>query len=79
MDDSGGGGGGKKSLRAELAAWHADADADGKSVMRDVKREEGALYGILGVVLALILVNGNVLGDGELKTHTRPTVPFSRP
>lgn len=34
--------------------------------MRDVKREEGALYGVLGTVLALILVNGKVLGDGAL-------------
>lgn len=33
-------------------------------VMRDVKREEGAAYGVLGVVLALILVNGKVLADG---------------
>jgi len=34
-------------------------------VMRDAKREEGAAYGVLGTILALILVNGRVLGDGE--------------
>lgn len=59
----------KKSLRRVLSEWNADGDDDsGKeagAVLRDIKREEGALYGILGVVLALILVNGKVLGDGE--------------
>lgn len=34
-------------------------------VMRDAKREEGAAYGVLGTILALILVNGKVLGDGQ--------------
>ncbi|GAA5942687.1 hypothetical protein JCM3775_003678, partial [Rhodotorula graminis] len=71
---------GKKSLRAELAAWQADSepvpgddDAEGleAAVMRDVKREEGALYGVLGVVLALILVNGKVLGDDQLISYLR--------
>jgi len=40
---------------------------DGAGVMRDAKREEGAAYGVLGTILALILVNGKVLGDGEFK------------
>lgn len=62
----------KKSLRRVLSEWNADGDGDDDdegttagAVLRDIKREEGALYGILGVVLALILVNGKVLGDGE--------------
>ncbi|BGP49261.1 hypothetical protein JCM10450v2_005144 [Rhodotorula kratochvilovae] len=70
--------GGKKSLRGELAAWEADSTAlpdedDGvdAAVMRDVKREEGATYGVLGVVLALILVNGKVLGDDQLISYLR--------
>ncbi|GAA5823493.1 hypothetical protein JCM3770_004477 [Rhodotorula araucariae] len=70
--------GGKKSLRAELAAWEADGDAlpdeDGgvdAAVMRDVKGEEGATYGVLGVILALILVNGKVLGDDQLISYLR--------
>ncbi|GAA5856838.1 hypothetical protein JCM9279_000847 [Rhodotorula babjevae] len=72
---------GKKSLRAELAAWQADGEplpgaddaAEGleAAVMRDVKREESALYGVLGVVLALILVNGKVLGDDQLISYLR--------
>lgn len=33
--------------------------------MRDVKREEGGPYGLMGVILGLVLVNGKVLGDGE--------------
>ncbi|GAA5881731.1 hypothetical protein JCM3774_005971 [Rhodotorula dairenensis] len=74
-EDGGGGGGGKKSLRAELAQWNADADSgehgNQGAVMRDVKREEGALYGILGVVLALILVNGKVLGDDQLVSYLK--------
>ena len=45
-----------------------DDDEDikgGGGVMRDAKREEGAAYGVLGAILALNLVNGRVLGDGE--------------
>ncbi|POY70952.1 hypothetical protein BMF94_6040, partial [Rhodotorula taiwanensis] len=88
---------GRKTLRSELAAWNADGDAlpddeddEGgggeweKAVMRGVKREEGALYGILGVVLALILVNGKVLGDDQLISYLKrlslkpsSTVPLS--
>ncbi|TNY22182.1 MAGE family-domain-containing protein [Rhodotorula diobovata] len=73
---------GKKSLRADLAAWYADGEAlpdeegddeveTAAAVMRDVKREEGALYGVLGTVLALILVNGKVLGDDQLISYLR--------
>lgn len=69
----------KKSLRRVLSEWNADRDAgedeEQGAVLRDVKREEGALYGILGVVLALILVNGKVLGDGECS----PSSPFPSP
>lgn len=39
--------------------FHAD---DGYA--RDVKREEGGAYGVLGVILGLILVSGKVLGEG---------------
>ncbi|GJN91445.1 hypothetical protein Rhopal_004468-T1 [Rhodotorula paludigena] len=73
--------GSQKGLRAELAAWEADEattlPGDGEdegveaAVMRDVKREEGAVYGVLGVVLALILVNGKVLGDDQLISYLR--------
>ena len=31
---------------------------------RDVKREEGGAYGVLGVILGLILVSGKTLGEG---------------
>ncbi|GAA6044175.1 hypothetical protein JCM8097_007220 [Rhodosporidiobolus ruineniae] len=74
----------KLTLKAELAAWERDGegladegseDEDGegeaRGVLRDVKREEGAAYGILGVVLALILVNGKVLGDDQLISYLR--------
>ncbi|KWU44388.1 hypothetical protein RHOSPDRAFT_33949 [Rhodotorula sp. JG-1b] len=65
----------KKSLRRVLSEWNADRDAgedeEQGSVLRDVKREEGALYGILGVVLALILVNGKVLGDDQLVSYLK--------
>jgi hypothetical protein len=70
----------KKSLRRVLSEWHADGDGDADddgtagAVLRDNKREEGALYGILGVVLALILVNGKVLGDGECRHSSFPHV-----
>ncbi|GAA5909197.1 MAGE domain-containing protein [Sporobolomyces salmoneus] len=40
-------------------------------VMRDAKREEGASYGVLGTILALILVNGRVLGDDQLISYLR--------
>ncbi|BGP25566.1 hypothetical protein JCM10295v2_004494 [Rhodotorula toruloides] len=69
--------GGKRSLRAELAAWEADGDDDDDeddqdgAVMRDVKREEGEVYALLGIVLALILVNGKVLGDDQLISYLR--------
>ncbi|BGP56297.1 hypothetical protein JCM8202v2_003912 [Rhodotorula sphaerocarpa] len=77
-------GGGRKTLRSELVQWARDGDGgddededeEGErgveaAVMRDVKREEGALYGILGVVLALILVNGRVLGDDQLISYLK--------
>ncbi|GAA5935553.1 MAGE domain-containing protein [Sporobolomyces koalae] len=40
-------------------------------VMRDAKREEGAAYGVLGTILALILVNGKALGDDQLISYLR--------
>ncbi|GAA5867356.1 hypothetical protein JCM8547_003319 [Rhodosporidiobolus lusitaniae] len=74
--------GAKQTLRDELASWEedgenlSDVDLDGEGeeegkggVMRDSKREEGASYGILGVVLALILVNGKVLADDQLISY----------
>lgn len=57
-------------LARELAQWEADGEqlpgaGETKGApMRDVKREEGGLYGLLGVILGLILVNSKVLGDG---------------
>lgn len=33
--------------------------------MRDSKKEGGNIYGLLGVILGLILVNGKTLSDGE--------------
>jgi len=42
-----------------------DEEVEEGGVMRDAKREEGAAYGVLGTILALILVNGKVLGDGQ--------------
>lgn len=77
--------GGKRSLRAELAAWEADGDEDDDeedqdgAVMRDVKREEGEMYGLLGIVLALILVNGKVLGDGESALSSAAAVSLGLP
>ncbi|GAA5981441.1 hypothetical protein JCM11641_004764 [Rhodosporidiobolus odoratus] len=63
----------KKSTKNELLDYEQDeellpdeSDEEEMGVMRDVKREEGAAYGILGVVLALILVNGKVLADDQL-------------
>lgn len=44
-----------------LAMYEFHAD-DGYA--RDVKREEGGAYGVLGVILGLILVSGKVLGEG---------------
>ncbi|GAA5935922.1 hypothetical protein JCM1841_006592 [Sporobolomyces salmonicolor] len=66
----------RKSLRRELAAWEADEEALSSSVedggvLRDAKREEGGAYGVLGVILALILVNGKVLGDDQLISFLR--------
>ncbi|KAK4054115.1 hypothetical protein OIV83_001140 [Microbotryomycetes sp. JL201] len=59
-----------KIFGTELADWHEDGDLlptdrPGTAPVRDVKREEGAAYGILGVVLALCLVNGKSISDGE--------------
>ncbi|GAA5875109.1 hypothetical protein JCM1840_007256 [Sporobolomyces johnsonii] len=66
----------RKSLRHELAAWEADEEAlvspaEEGGVLRDAKREEGGAYGVLGVILALILVNGKVLGDDQLISFLR--------
>ncbi|GAA5956022.1 hypothetical protein JCM21900_002647 [Sporobolomyces salmonicolor] len=66
----------RKSLRRELAAWEADEEAlssavEEGGVLRDAKREEGGAYGVLGVILALILVNGKVLGDDQLISFLR--------
>ncbi|GAA5914152.1 hypothetical protein JCM6882_004940 [Rhodosporidiobolus microsporus] len=81
-----GAGGKKRSLADALAAYEADEDllpgdvggengavdeGEEAGVMRDVKREEGAAYGVLGVVLALILVNGKVLADDQLISYLR--------
>ncbi|KAI5475965.1 MAGE family protein [Pseudohyphozyma bogoriensis] len=51
---------------APLRDWNAE-----EGYVRDVKKEEGAAYGILGVVLALILVNGKVLGDDQLVSYLK--------
>ncbi|GAA6005819.1 hypothetical protein JCM10207_007240 [Rhodosporidiobolus poonsookiae] len=87
----------KKGLQQELADWEADeallpgderalgmevGEEVEAGVMRDVKREEGAAYGVLGVVLALILVNGKVLADDQLISHLRrlsltPSTPIA--
>ncbi|SCV69945.1 BQ2448_1339 [Microbotryum intermedium] len=56
----------------DLSGLHRTQRAEAKGgYIRDVKREEGAAYGILGVILALILVNGKVLGDDQLITYLR--------
>ncbi|KDE07681.1 hypothetical protein, variant [Microbotryum lychnidis-dioicae p1A1 Lamole] len=56
----------------DLSGLHTKQRAEAKGgYIRDVKREEGAAYGILGVILALILVNGKVLGDDQLITYLR--------
>ncbi|GAA5871565.1 hypothetical protein JCM16303_000794 [Sporobolomyces ruberrimus] len=47
-----------------------DEEVEG-GVMRDAKREEGSAYGVLGTILALILVNGKVLGDDQLISYLR--------
>lgn len=52
-----------------------DEEVEG-GVMRDAKREEGSAYGVLGTILALILVNGKVLGDGESDLSLVPIVSF---
>lgn len=55
-------------LARELAAYERDGAVYGEeqgATMRDTKKEEGGLYGVLGIILALILVNGQVIGDGE--------------
>ncbi|GAA5835001.1 hypothetical protein JCM11251_000134 [Rhodosporidiobolus azoricus] len=88
-------GGKKRTIESSLAAFEADeellpGDAEAvdegveASVMRDVKREEGAAYGVLGVILALILVNGKVLADDQLISYLRrlslypsSPIPFS--
>ncbi|GAA5830667.1 hypothetical protein JCM5353_007579 [Sporobolomyces roseus] len=48
-----------------------DEEVEEGGVMRDAKREEGAAYGVLGTILALILVNGKVLGDDQLISYLR--------
>lgn len=55
-------------LAKSLAAYAQDVEVyeeEEGAPMRDYKKEEGAVYGILGIILALILVNGQVMGDGE--------------
>ncbi|KAM0750217.1 hypothetical protein T439DRAFT_334659 [Meredithblackwellia eburnea MCA 4105] len=39
--------------------------------MRDVKWEEGASYGVVGVILGLILVNGKTLGEDQLISYLK--------
>jgi hypothetical protein len=61
-------------LAKELAAYERDGAAYGSeegATMRDVKKEEGGLYGVLGIILALILVNGQVIGDGRPTANVR--------
>ncbi|SGY13384.1 BQ5605_C010g05849 [Microbotryum silenes-dioicae] len=65
----------------DLSGLHTKQRAEAKGgYIRDVKREEGAAYGILGVILALILVNGKVLGDGQSLFRRKPELsPGSDP
>ncbi|SCZ89938.1 BZ3500_MvSof-1268-A1-R1_Chr9g10647 [Microbotryum saponariae] len=65
----------------DLSGLHTKQRAEAKGgYIRDVKREEGAAYGILGVILALILVNGKVLGDGQSLLRRKPELsPRSDP
>lgn len=48
------------ALVKEMREFDIDA-----GMPREWNREEGAAYGVLALVLALILVNGKVLGEGE--------------
>ncbi|KAM0789606.1 hypothetical protein ACM66B_000412 [Microbotryomycetes sp. NB124-2] len=65
-----------KIFGPELAEWHEDGDLlptdrPRTAPVRDVKREEGAAYGILGVILALCLVNGKAITDDQLVMYLR--------
>ncbi|KAK4700416.1 hypothetical protein P7C70_g5830, partial [Phenoliferia sp. Uapishka_3] len=42
---------------------------------RDVKKEEGGAYGVIGVILALILVSGKVLGEDQLIVYLKKVFP----
>lgn len=42
----------------------SDLEAEDTGSLRDCRTEEVGSYGILGVILGLILVNGKALGDG---------------
>ena len=50
----------EKMLR-ELNEWENEKP----STLKDHSQDETGVYGLLGVVLALILVDGKVLGDGK--------------
>ena len=50
----------ESSLAKEIRVWEQDVGA-----ARDMKREGGAAYGILGIILGIILVNGKILTDGQ--------------
>ncbi|GAA5844158.1 hypothetical protein JCM3766R1_003275 [Sporobolomyces carnicolor] len=73
-----------KSSKNDAASDDDDEEDDDEAeggVMRDAKREEGAAYGVLGTILALILVNGRVLGDDQLisyllRLNLTPTSPI---
>lgn len=45
---------------ADIYNWRRE-----QGYMRDIQKEDGGAYGLLGVILGLILVSGKVLGDGE--------------
>ncbi|KAL8276442.1 hypothetical protein RQP46_011144 [Phenoliferia psychrophenolica] len=54
---------------AQAIALHEFRREEGYA--RDIKREEGGAYGVLGVILGLILVSGKVLGEDQLVVYLR--------
>lgn len=55
----------------ELNEWQQEKPA----TLVDHSQDEAGVYGLLGVVLALILVNGKVLGDGEYSHQFESVFP----
>lgn len=47
-------------MTKELRIWEEDV-----GTARDTKREGAGAYGILGIILGIILVNGKILTDGQ--------------